>query len=233
MIQAFLRAIGQLFEPSIGKFVAFSVALSIAVFVGLCIGVYWLQTSTTLSNWPVVEWIVDVLGYVATLIVSFFLFPVVMSAMVGLFLEPVARAIETKDYPNAGAPHRLPFLAALGATIRFLLKALLVNFLLLLFLLFPPAYPVAWLVANAYLLSREYFELVAMRHLLPKEARLLRQRNGNSLLLGGAIAAGMFAIPVVNLVAPVVVTIAMVHMFHRWRPQAAPATTGMPSTKTA
>lgn len=217
MLTAYFRALGQIFDPRILRLVGYSVAIAIAVFLGLWTGVAWLQTSTTVSEWKVVEWLVDVLGGVATLVVTYFLFPVVMSATVGLFLEPVARAVEAKHYPQARAPRGLPIVGALVATLRFLLKALLVNALLLVFLLFPVVYPFAWLAGNAYLLSREYFELVALRHVDARTARDLRKRNGASLLVGGVVAAGLFAVPAVNLVAPVVVTMAMVHGFQRWR----------------
>ncbi len=215
MISAYFRAIGQLFDPRILRLVGYSVALSVFVFLALWTGVAWLQTSTTVSEWKALEWLADALGGVATLVATFFLFPVVMSAMVGLFLEPVARAVEAKHYPQASAPKGLPVLAALTATARFLLKATLVNVVLLVFLLFPVAYPFAWLAANAYLLSREYFELVALRHVGPKTARSLRKEHGTSLFFGGIVAAGLFALPAVNLVAPIVVTMAMVHVFHR------------------
>lgn len=217
MLTAYFRAFGQVFDPRILRLVGYSVAIAIAVFLGLWTGVAWLQTSTTVSEWKLVEWLVDILGGVATVVVTYFLFPVVMSATVGLFLEPVARAVEARHYPNSVAPHGLPIVGAVVATIRFLLKALLVNVLLLVFLLFPVVYPFAWLAGNAYLLSREYFELVALRHVDARTARDLRKRNGTSLLVGGIVAAGLFAVPAVNLVAPIVVTMAMVHAFQRWR----------------
>jgi uncharacterized protein involved in cysteine biosynthesis len=42
-------------------------------------------------------------------------------------------------------------------------------------------------------------------------------RHSVALFFGGIVAAGLFALPVVNLIAPVIVTMAMVHSFHRWR----------------
>ncbi len=217
MISAYFRAFGQLLDPRIVRLVGYSAAIAIAVFLALWAGVAWLQTSTTITEWTAVEWLVDILGGVATLVVTYFLFPIVMSATVGLFLEPVARAVESKHYSQSAAPKGLPIFGALIATFRFLLKALLVNAVLLVFLLFPVVYPFAWIAGNAYLLSREYFELIALRHVDARTARDLRQRNGPSLLLGGVVAAGLFAVPAVNLLAPVVVTMAMVHAFHRWR----------------
>jgi CysZ protein len=217
MLTAYFRAIGQLFESRIIKLVGWSVCLSIAVFLLVWTGVAWLIANTTIAEWPVVEWIADILSGLGTIVATFFLFPVVMSAMVALVLEPVARAVEARHYPQAQAAKGLPILAAVAASLRFLLKALLVHLVLLVFLLFPIAYPFAWLAANAYLLSREYFELVALRHVDATTARTLRKQHGASVLLGGVVAAGLFAIPAVNLIAPVVVTMAMVHSFHRWR----------------
>jgi uncharacterized protein involved in cysteine biosynthesis len=217
MLTAYFRALGQIFDPRIVRLIGWSVVLSIVVFVLLWTGVAWLQAETQVSSWKAVEWLADALSGVATIVATFFLFPVVISAMIGLLLEPVARAVEDKHYPQAGAAKGLPIVAALTATLRFLGKALLLNAALLVFLLFPVAYPFAWLTANAYLLSREYFELAALRHLDAKSARALRKQNGVALFFGGIVAAGLFALPVVNLIAPVIVTMAMVHSFHRWR----------------
>jgi len=88
---------------------------------------------------------------------------------------------------------------------------------LLLFLLIPALYPIVWFLGNSYLLGREYFELVALRRMQPHDARELRRRRRFMVMAGGLGAIGLFAIPVVNLFAPVIVTMAMVHACEAWR----------------
>lgn len=216
MFTAYLRAFGQLFDPRIVKILGFSVLLSVAVFGLLWSGIAWLLTQSELTSYWLLEKILDVLGGVATIVTTFFVFPVVVSATIGLFLESVARAVEQRHYPDR-KPKGLPLVAGILSSLRFLLKALVVNLVLLLFLFVPVLYPFAWLAANAYLLSREYFELVALRHLDPKAARELRRSRRLQLFFAGLPAAGLFAVPMVNLIAPVLVTMAMVHLFERGR----------------
>ena len=91
------------------------------------------------------------------------------------------------------------------------------NIVLLPFLLIPPVFPFVFYGVNGYLLGREYFELVALRRLGAREARALRLARRGPLILAGALVAVLLTIPVVNLVAPVVATAAMVHLFEAWR----------------
>lgn len=219
MFTAWFRAFTQLLDPRIVRVLGFSVLLSLAIFVGLWVGIAWLLESTTVTSWTLVDRLVDVLGGVATIVATYFLFPVVVSSLIGLWLDTVARAVELRHYP-ARTPKGIGVLAGTVASLRFLVKALLVNLALLVFLFFPVAYPFAWLVANAWLLSQEYFELVALRHLAPHAARAIRKQHRLHLFLAGLVAAGLFAVPVVNLLAPVVTTMAMVHLFERLRPAA-------------
>ena len=45
----------------------------------------------------------------------------------------------------------------------------------------------------------------------------MRQRFGGRVFLGGVVIAGLFALPLVNLVAPVIATAFMLHIFHELR----------------
>jgi uncharacterized protein involved in cysteine biosynthesis len=70
---------------------------------------------------------------------------------------------------------------------------------------------------NGYLLGHEYFEVIALRRLDPIEARAMRRRFTGTLLVGGMAIAGLFAVPVVNFVAPVLATAFMLHLFEGLR----------------
>ena len=158
------------------------------------------------------------LGAAATVVLAWFLFPAVASAVLGLFLEPLVAAIERRHWPELPPAPGLPFLTSLGAALRFLGVLLAANAALLFVLVvIPPLYPLLWLLANGWLLGREYFELVALRRLQPVDARALRSAHGGELLVHGVLFAGLFAVPVVNLLVPVWATAVMVHRLARWR----------------
>ncbi|HYU12171.1 MAG TPA: hypothetical protein VEK82_06320, partial [Stellaceae bacterium] len=62
-----------------------------------------------------------------------------------------------------------------------------------------------------------YFEGVALRRLDTAATRVVRHRFGGRVFLGGIVIAGLFALPLVNLVAPVIATAFMVHLFENLR----------------
>ena len=70
---------------------------------------------------------------------------------------------------------------------------------------------------NGYLFGREYFEVVALRRLDRRRPGRCAQRFAGRVFLGGVAIAGLFAVPIVNLVAPVIATAFMVHMFEGLR----------------
>jgi CysZ protein len=72
---------------------------------------------------------------------------------------------------------------------------------------------VAFYIGNGYLLGREYFELAAMRHLAPAEARRLRKANRLTVFLSGLIITGLASVPILNLVTPLFATAFMVRIY--------------------
>lgn len=217
VIDAFLKALGQLFDGAVVRYVGLSVLLAALVYALLFTGIWFLLHHTALFELAWLETIVDVLGGLAAVILALLLFPAVFGAVLSLFLEGVARAVERRHYPALPKAPGARFWAGLWSAVRLLVVIVVVNVLLLLLLLVPPVYPVAYYLANGYLLGREYFEMVALRRLEPPAMRALRARRGSGTLLFGMVFAFLLTIPVVNLVAPVLGTMAMVHLFERWR----------------
>jgi uncharacterized protein involved in cysteine biosynthesis len=68
---------------------------------------------------------------------------------------------------------------------------------------------------NGYLFGRQYFEVVALRRLDMAATRAVRHRFGVRIFAGGVVIAGLFAMPFVNLLAPVIATAFMVHLCAR------------------
>jgi uncharacterized protein involved in cysteine biosynthesis len=219
MLLAFPRAFGQLFDPRIVRILGVALLLSLAIFAALWVGIGWALMQTAVTSLPGVETLLDLLGGMATLLLSWFLFPVVASAMIGLFLESVAAAVEARHYPGLPPPRGVGFFRGLIVSLRFLAIALVLNVLLLgVLIVLPATYPLVFLVVNGYLLGREYFELAALRRVDPLVATALRRKHRLSLLAGGGVIAMLLMAPIVNLLAPVVAVMAMVHACERWRP---------------
>lgn len=217
MIDAFVKAFAQLSDPAVRGVLRIGVAIAILVFVALWTAIGTVLAGTETFAWAWLEWALDVLGGVATGALTWLLFPSVISAATALFLERVAEAVERRHYPELGPAAGVSATASLVAALKFLAITLGFNVVLLAFLLIPPVFPFVFYGVNGYLFGREYFELVALRRLGAREARALRLARRGPLILAGALVAFLLTIPVVNLVAPVVATAAMVHLFEAWR----------------
>jgi CysZ protein len=102
-----------------------------------------------------------------------------------------------------------------------LLRVLLVNLLALpvyIFFIFTAIGPlILFMAVNAILLGRDLAEMVAIRHLPLSEARVWLRGNRLQYGLLGLIVTGLFLIPFINLVAPIIGAGAATHLFHRRR----------------
>ena len=180
--------------------VATVAALAVVVDVLVATGIGWLD--------PVLPWLTGLGGLVAAV----FLLPIVTVAVLGLFVDEVAARVEAVNYPEL--PHGEPasLLTGLLLTFKLLGVTLGLNLLALpLYLFLPGLNLVIFLALNGYLLSREYVEAVAQRHMAPKEIDRLRRSHRGRFLAAGVVLAGLALVPIANLLLPVAGTALMVH----------------------
>ncbi len=234
VFQALGKALGQFDDPKIQAIVWKSLLGALVIFAILGLGLWFLADWMVagLAHW--VDWIAHFGTLILTVALSWFLFPVAVTAVVGFFLEAVAGAVEARYYPGRPPARQQAFLAMIGAGVRFACVAMLLNLALLpaylLLLLFPPLYLLVFYSVNGYLLGREYFELVAYRRLEERDADELRRACRGRVTLAGVAMTFMLTIPVFNLVAPIAATAFAVHLFEalrRERPAARSVSTGV------
>ena len=196
------------------RVVALSFALAVLTFAVLWLAVAAVLYHTTFFDWRLMNWLVDLLGGLAVLGLTWLLFPAVVTLIMGFYLERVAAAVEAAHYPGRGPPRPQLLGEIVVITLKLALLTLLLNLLALpLYLLVPGINVFLFLVLNGYLFGRGYFEVVALRRLDAGEARAARSRFAGRIFLGGVVIAGLFALPLVNLVAPVIATAFMLHIF--------------------
>ena len=217
MIRSFALAIRQLPDPAFRRVLLRSLTLATAVLVGLATAVWFFLAGTDLFAFRPVEWIVDVLGGIAVVAVTWLLFPAVASFFAGLFLDEIVAAVEERHYPDNPPARPVPLSTATAVSLRFAGAAAMLNLLALPFYVaafwFPPLAVAIFYCLNGYLLSREYYELVALGRLDAGEVETLRKADRRRLFLAGVVIAFLFTVPVVNLFAPVIGIAAMAHMF--------------------
>lgn len=217
MIGAFIKGIGQLSDPKARGVVWKALGLSVLTFAALWAGMWMLITETAIFTTGWLETVSDVLGGAVVLVLTFLLFPAVASALIGLLLDEICDAVEARHYPGLGPDRDIPIPETVISALKFLGVMIVLNLLMLPFLFLGPLFPFVFYAVNGYLLSREYFELVAHRRVGPAEARTLRKAHQGTLFLAGVAAAFLLTVPVVNLLAPIVTVAATVHMFQSWR----------------
>ncbi len=196
----------------------FSIFSALITFVVLWTVIGFLLRETSISQIGWLESAIDVLGGLATLALTWFLFPATVSGVIGLFLDQIAVCVEKRHYPTL--PDAIG--QSIGETVitsaKFFGILVILNILMLPFLFLGPLFPFVFYLVNGYLLGREYFELVASRRLPPAEVTKLRKAHQGSVLMVGIAIAFTLTIPLVNLLMPVVATSAMVHLYEKWQP---------------
>lgn len=234
MLSALIKATAQLGDPAFRRVLLISVAASAVVFAGLWL-LAWLGISwagEALSDWlagqepggfwsGLLAWIFGAAAVASILIATFFLFPAVMVLVMSILLDDVAAAVERRHYPDQGPARRQPWGEMIWGAVVFAAVTVAANavalplYLLLLFA--PPLNLFVFYLLNGYLLGREYFELVAVRRFaMPTVDRLRRAFRGR-LMMAGVLVTVLMTIPLVNLVAPLIATAFMVHVFETLR----------------
>jgi CysZ protein len=212
MIEAAVLALRQSVSPPFRAVLLKSVGLAILLL--LVIGgvlqkvvVHYAQFGDSTLNW-----IATAIAAAGIIVGGIFLLPAVTSMMAGIFLDEIAAEVERRYYPGDPPGRPIAFGEGLMLALRFTALVILVNLVVLILLLVPGVNVALYLVANGYLLGREYFELAALRFRPLPEVRALRRQNGLTVFAGGMLIAGFLAIPIVNLATPLVATAFMVHL---------------------
>jgi CysZ protein len=221
LFSALGKAFAQLDDPRVRAVLWKSLAGAVLVFTLLTVGLWFIAGWLVAGYADWLGWLAHAGTLVLALFVAWFLFPVAVTAITGLFLEDVAAAVEDRHYPGRPPPRSQSLRAMLWAGLRFAAVALLLNVALLpvylVTLFFPPLYFLVFYLVNGYLLGREYFELVAYRRIEERAADEFRRAYRGRLTLAGVVIALILTIPVVNLIAPIVATAFALHLFEAMR----------------
>lgn len=221
MFRAFVLALAQLGDRPVLAVVAKSLALTLALFALLGVGIWW-AADALLAAWTWHGALASAAALAVSVLALWLLFRAVAIAVVGLFADTIVAAVEAKHYPAALARARaVPFARSLAMGLRSAGRFVAVNLLLL------PLYLVllatgigtaaAFLAVNAWLLGRDLGDMVAARHLSPEAMRAWRSATQAKRFLLGLAATGLFLVPFLNILAPVIGAAMATHLFHRSR----------------
>jgi CysZ protein len=226
MFDAAFSALAQMFSAPLRAVLLKAVGLALLVIVIIGIALQRLFSALAMSGadwaehtygvvphdvWSVLIWVLSIMAGLGIVTGALFLMPAVAALVGSFFVDEVADYIERVDYPADPPGTALPFASAIFQGAITALLALVVYLFALPFFLFGIGIFVLFF-ANAWLLSREYFELAAMRFRPPEEAKLLRKQHAAYLFGAGMILALFVSIPIVNFATPVFAMAFMVHL---------------------
>lgn len=212
MLKSAFKAFGDLFSPEFRSVLLKALGLTIALFIAVLIITEVLIASFTHFSWPWADRLVEVGTGLALLVAFFFLMSPVTAAFAGLFLDQIAEKVEERHYPWDPRGTPLPLGRAVLMAVQFFVVVLLVNLAVLPVVFFGIGAFVL-VAANAYLIGREYFEMVAMRHMPVAEARILRKENSPAIFVAALLPALLSLVPFVNLAVPLFSTAYFTHLF--------------------
>jgi CysZ protein len=212
MITAAIKALNDVLSAEFRSILFRAIGLTLLLFAAVIAGAIVLLEMLKLVPWGWVETIIEVAAGLGLFVLAFFLMAPVTALFAGLYLDRIADIVETRHYPRDAPGRALSTGQALLIGLRFGLLVLLVNIAILPAVFFAVG-AVVLVIANAYLLSREYFEMAACRHMPADEARRLRKENSPQILAAGFIPALLALIPIVNLIVPLYSTSYFTHIF--------------------
>jgi CysZ protein len=212
MIEAAALALRDILSPPFRGVLLKSLALTLALLAGLWLLLEWLLSAWVTLPWEWLDTAFSILSGVGLVVGLGFLVAPVTALFAGLFLDDIAETVERTHYPDDPVGRPLPLARAIATAVKFLGVVLLVNAVALPLVLFVGFGVAIFLIANAYLLGREYFELAALRHHDAATTRRLRARHAGRIFGAGLVVAVFLAIPVVNLLGPLFATAFLVHL---------------------
>src|SRR5882762_2970553 len=168
MLDAAVKALSQILSPPMRSILWRSIGLALVLITVLAVGLQRLLSWFAVygEDWAeamvgpgfhtplnILAWIVSIAAGLGVVVGAVFLMPAITSLVASVFVDEIADHVEREHYPAEPPLTALPFVFVAGAGF------------------------IAFFIATAWLLGREYFELAAMRFRGPAEAKAMRKAN--------------------------------------------------------
>lgn len=202
VVEAGLLAIREIVSPPFRQVLFKSLAMTLAFLALIWIGLDKLALSYIFTNHPFLQ---TLIGYATGaglfIFLAFFIGPISVIVS-GVFLDNLADIVEHDLYDENERGRAIAVSQAIIMGLRFAIVSAGVNFVALLLLLIPGVNAIAFVMANAYLLGREYFLFIATRFLPLAQALEMRRAYAVKLFIAGLFIAVFVAIPGLNVLTP-------------------------------
>ena len=226
ILSDFLKSVAQFDDPKFRRVLWRGMGLTIALLIAACLLVNFGINQLLSSAWAAnligdQSWLgslINIGGVLFTIALSIWLMVPMTSAIIALFLDEVAQAVEARHYPHLPKQTAAKLQDQILVGIRFLGILLLANVgALILSRIVPLLAPFVFWATNGYLMGREYFQMAAMRRMPRAQAQELFQRHQGSIWTAGILMAIPMSIPLVGLFIPILGAATFTHQFERLR----------------
>ncbi|MBL6849873.1 EI24 domain-containing protein [Planktomarina temperata] len=226
ILSDFLKSIAQFDDPKFRRVLWRGLGLTIVLLIAACLLVNFGINQLLSSAWAAnligdQSWLgalINIGGVLFTIALSIWLMVPVTSAIIALFLDEVAQAVEARHYPHLPKQTATKLQDQILVGIRFFGILLLANIgALILSMILPLLAPFVFWATNGYLMGREYFQMAAMRRMPRAQAQELFQRHQGSIWTAGILMAIPMSIPLVGLFIPILGAATFTHQFERLR----------------
>jgi uncharacterized protein involved in cysteine biosynthesis len=226
ILSDFLKSVAQFDDPKFRRVLWRGMGLTIVLLIAACLLVNFGINQLLSSAWAAnligdQSWLgalINIGGVLFTIALSIWLMVPVTSAIIALFLDEVAQAVEARHYPHLPKQTATKLQDQILVGIRFLGILLLANVgALILSMIVPLLAPFVFWATNGYLMGREYFQMAAMRRMPRAQAQELYQRHQGSIWTAGILMAIPMSIPLVGLFIPILGAATFTHQFERLR----------------
>jgi CysZ protein len=213
MIKAFIAALNDITSPELRSALWKSIALSFGLFSAFWFGIEFLISTLTLFPYPWLTTALQLTTGLGLFAAFFFLMAPVTALFAGLFQDSITTKIEARHYAQDKPGKAVAMVPGLLMGLKFAGLALATNMIVFPLVFFAGFGAVLFVIANAYLISREYFEMAASRYMHPRNAAELRQQNFWKVFIAGLPAGILAIVPFVNFATPIFATSYFLHFF--------------------
>ena len=165
-------------------------------------------------DWLLGDWFIDLIFFFTL----GFLFVPLSTVFISIYLDDIVDAVEERFYFENKAGKRLGIGALLWIACVLAFWIIVLNILVIplyfVFFFVPFVSLGIFIFLNSYLLGWGYYEMVAVRHLGRAGAAQHRRYIRSEILLGGLLITGLYTLPVINMVAPIIGAAILCHLFH-------------------
>lgn len=194
-----------------------SLLLNIAVWIGLLYGTWDIVHDHPSLQIGWINSLAETASMGLAVFLTFLLFPLTLPLIITLFEETISIHIDRKSYGVISTRSAMNSRERVLMGVKFFAITLGLNLLFVPFYFVPVLNVVLYYAVNGYLLGREFFEMVASRHVIPEDLRKMRKKHRAKLIAAGMIIVFAALVPVLNLFVPILAVVFMVHFYYKVR----------------